>query len=1034
MNKLLINFSMKNVAVTIMMIVMLFGGGLYAGVGLKIENMPNISIPILTITTTYPGSPQDVMEQITKPIETKISNIDGLRKLTSTSSDNVSSVVVELTENTDPEKKKTEIESLLQEITFPASSARPKVATIGFASYPSYYLVVHAKDGMTQTELDQLFQHKFKPTFEAISGYDRMDAIGSRQTNLSVKLNMDALAAFGLTPAQVSESLRTSMSSGPTGTVDIEGHSLMVRMNGEINSVYQLENIELPSGIGGTVRLNEIAKVEATTQSKFIARLYDKPAIGIHLYKMQSANAVNFSNEVDRLVEQWEAELPDIEFKTIFNTADEVKDSISGMLKEGIVGAVLAALTILLFLRNTRMTLIVLVSIPLSILITLLVMKYLNITLNIMTLGGIFIAIGRVVDDSIVVIENIFSRLQRAHERNESVIRLAAQEVASAITSSTLATVGVFAPIAMVSGEVGQLFRPFAITLSCAMLASLLVAVTVIPMLSKLLVLKSGSIKHHEHNEKGPVLTVYRRVLKWSLVHRAKTLLLSGLLFVVSIVATVPFLSVEFIPQNSSSRSFFFDIKLPYETSLQGTNAKVKELEEILTQAKDEDGNQLFLYTEALVGYEGTSEPQPYKAQIYTEASTSTNLNEIKKQYTEKMIAELPKGSTVETMTLSGEGGSVNFEYALKGNDLHQLKESAMLVKEKMKQFPELIEIQDTLEDSKMEVEIDIQHAKVKQYGLNADAIQAAVSQWLIEDSLGELKLDNQRYKTVIGLDKGQIDSLAKIGQIPIRVTETETVYLHDVAKVKQVEAPASIQRDNQEQVVRVKAKIEGQNKGGISNQVTAALNELKLPEGVSGKVGGVADEIDDSFSQLFVAMIFSVFIVYLIMVLAFGNASAPFAILFSLPLAVIGGLFGLLITNESVNVTSLLGFMMLIGIVVTNAIVLIDRAQQLRAEGFTVQDALIEAGLARFRPIIMTAAATIVALLPLALGFAKGTLISKGLAVVVIGGLTTSTILTLIVVPVVYEMLERFKNRFKNKPNKKKQLKDEMMKGAVSG
>lgn len=1035
MNNRLIHFSMKNVAATLIMVVLLFGSGLYAASGLKVENMPDISIPMVIITTQYPGSPQDVMEQVTKPIEQKIANMDQLQTLSSTSSDNISTILVGLSEKADPERKKADLESLMQEVNLPESAGRPKVSTIGFASIPSYYMVAYADNGMTQLELDQWFEQTLRPGIEGIEGYDHMDAIGSRSTSLTIRLNVNALAAFGLTPEEVSGGIRAALSSGPAGSVEVDGNALMARIKGEFDSLYQLQNLELMTSKGNMVRLKEIAKIETVTQSGFIARYNDKPAIGIHLYKMQGANAVEFSKAVEGLVNQWHNEQANVVFQKIFDTADEVKQSISGMLKEGITGALLASLMILVFLRNVRMTLIVLVSIPLSILITLLIMKYLNITLNIMTLGGIFIAIGRVVDDSIVVIENIYSRLQQAHERNESVIKLATQEVSSAITSSTLATVGVFAPIGMVSGPAGQLFRPFAITLGCAMLASLLVALMVIPLLAKLLVLGSKKQTNHTEHKAGRILSLYRRILEWSLVHRIKTLIISGALFLLSLIAIVPFLAVDFIPENSSVRQFFYDIRMPYDHSLKMTDARVKELEEILRHAKDKNGEQQFTFTESLVGYADSSDPLPYSAQIFTEVNEHSDVNQVKKQYKAHLLAVLPEGSEVEARTLSGDSTSSTFQYALKGHDLQQLAEAAQIVKERMGQFPELSEIRDTLGDSKMEIEIELEQSKLRNYGLNPGAVHQSVRYWLMKDPIGDLKLDNQLYKTSIELDKEDIDSLEKLGKLPLQSVQGGTVYLHDVAKLKRVGAPVSIERDNQAQVVKVRAKIEGQNKGGISNLVAVVLDELELPEGVSREVGGVSSDIEKSFVELFVAMALAVCIVYLIMVIAFGNASAPFAILFSLPLAVIGGVLGLFVTNESINITSLIGFMMLIGIVVTNAIVLIDRAQQLRAEGYTVRHALIEAGLARFRPIIMTAGATIVALLPLAFGLAQGTLISKGLAIVVIGGLTTSTILTLVVVPVVYELIEAFKNKMKRTFGKKSDRhQDKIRKGAMSG
>ncbi|WP_019639429.1 efflux RND transporter permease subunit [Paenibacillus fonticola] len=1011
MNKLT-SFSMKNIGALFIMIIMLFFGGLYAAGNLKTEIMPDISIPVVFITAQYPGSPSDVMEQVTKPIEKKIANMEGVTSLDSTSSDNFATIIVMLTDKADPEKKKQDIESLLQEVNLPASASTPKVATFGYASIPAYYFAIYGGNGMSQTELDQWYANEIKPELESIPGYDHMDEIGARETKLTIKLDAGKLNDFGLTPVQVSGQVRQNLTSLPAGAVDLDGSSLMARVKGDTNSVYNLENMDLLTQSGTRVRLNQLAKVESISESDFVARLNQQPAIGIQLYKTSDANAVDFARKVESLFADWEQQLPDIGFKTIYDTSELVSSSISGMVHEGLTGALLAALVILLFLRNIRMTLIVLVSIPLSILITLLVMNSLDISLNILTLGGMFIAIGRVVDDSIVVIENIYSHLQKAQERGESVIKLATREVGAAITSSTLTTVGVFAPLAFVSGMVGQLFQPFAITLSTAMLASLLVALTVIPMLAKVLVLRGNKIKHHEEKA-GRSTAFYRRVLEWSLRHRIKTLLAAGFLFIASIIGTVPFLAITFMPEEEPPRQFYFVIKMPYETSLKTMDAKVKDMEEILHSAKAADGQPQFTFTESLIGFNDSTEATPYRAQIFTEVSEGSNVKTVQEQYKNILMAELPEDSELDVRSFESNSGGTDFQYSLKGNDLNRLVEASALLKEKLKEFPEIKEVEDSLSDAKKELEIEVDQNKVWQYGLSASTVHQNVASWLAEDEIGDVKLDNTTYTTTVQLDKSGLDTLSKLGDIPFRSGSGSIVYLKEVAKLNIINAASSIQRNDQEQVVNITAKIDSQNKGGVAGQVAMALDQVELPDGVSREIGGINEDIAESFSQLFVAMGAAVFIVYLIMVIAFGNLSAPFVILFSLPLAVIGGLLGLLISGEALSITSLIGFMMLIGIVVTNAILLIDRTQQLREEGYTVRHALVEAGMLRLRPIIMTAVVTMAAMLPLALGFTEGgALISKGMAVVVIGGLVTSTILTLVVVPVVYELLESFKNR----------------------
>ncbi|RKN65763.1 efflux RND transporter permease subunit [Paenibacillus ginsengarvi] len=1014
MNRLT-DFSMKNIAAVIILILLLSIGGSFAATSLKVESMPDITLPMVFVTTSYKAPPKDVLEQVTKPLEKAIAGTKGLKNLVSSSSDNFSQITVELDQGVKLDDAKKDIESLVANVSLPQSAEKPKVATFGFASQPVYYLAVYGENNMNQTELEKLYKDIILPGFNGISGIDHVDSVGNNEAQISIRLDANALNQYGLSPSDVSDMIKAALMSSPAGTVEFEGRSQMVRVRGQIDTVYNLENTPLRTAKGETLLLKQIAKVASVTESPFIARLNGVAAIGIQLYKTKDANAVEFGNAADVLIAGWEKTLPNIKFLSVYNAATDIKHSIDGMVREGGLGAVLASLMILIFLRNIRMTFIVLVSIPLSILITLLFMSGLDISLNIMTLGGMAIAVGRVVDDSIVVIENIYSQLQKAQERNESVIKMATKQVSAAITSSTITTVGVFAPIAFVSGILGEVFRPFALTLACALLSSLIVALTVIPMLAKLMVMKQKNIPVHDETKVGKLLKTYKSVLVWSLKHRIKTLLLSFLLFVLSLVLIIPQLAMTFMPESEADRQMLFQLQLPRETSMETMNAKVDQIEKLMQSEKDSAGQPKFTYIESLIGYDFGQERVPYKATIFTEVSQNTNAKEALEYYKKLFLSDMPKESRVEGQLLSfgGDGGGgTDFSYLLKGDDLQNLEYAAGLIKEKMTSFPELLDIKDSLGDKKMEVEVLVDAEKARVYGLSPAQVTGAVNSWVRKETLGDIKLDNVTYETKLELDRSFKDSLQDIANIPLRTPIGPTINLKDVAKVREIDAPVAISREKQTQIMQVTAKINNVDKGGVSAKVSAELDKVDLPPGVSRQVKGVSDDINESFGQMFMAMAASIFIVYLVMVLAFGNASAPFAILFSLPLAAIGGLIGLLVTKESLNITSLIGFLMLIGIVVTNAIVLIDRVQQLREQNYSVHDALIEGSMTRMRPIIMTAGATVFALMPLALGLSKGTIISKGLAVVVIGGLTTSTLLTLLVVPVVYDLIHSFKNR----------------------
>ncbi|NOU94813.1 MMPL family transporter [Paenibacillus sp. LMG 31456] len=1019
------DFSLKNVAAIIIISLILFVAGTFSATTLKQESMPDISLPVVFVSTVYPAPPKDVMENVTKVLEKRIVGIEGMKKVSSTSNDNFSAITVELVNGRSPDDAKRDIESAIKDIKLPVGASEPKVSKFGSSDFPVYFAAVHGKNNMNQEELNRIYEDVIEPTLSAMDGIDHVDSVGQQEATLKLKLNINAINNYGLTPALVSQNIQTALATSPAGKVDFSGSSQSVRIESDLNTIYGLENMKISSPKGDTVLLKDISKVEAISDSKYIARLDSSPAIGLTLFKGKDANTVEFADEVDQLFAGWTKEYPNLQFTPVYNAANDVKKSINGMLKEGILGAILASVMILLFLKNVRMTIIVLVSIPLSILTTLCVMASLDITLNVMTLGGLTIAVGRVVDDSIVVIENIYSELQQARDRNESVIKLATSRVASAITSSTLTTAGVFLPIAFVGGVLGDIFRPFAITLVVALLSSLIIALTVIPMLAMLLVLNNNNIKHHDEEHVGKFTAKYKSVLSWSLNNPKKTVLIAFLAFVLSIGGTVPFLPFAFMPDSESNKQVQYTLKLPQETSIDSMDLKVKEIEALLKEAKDSTGQPAFDYFESMVGYDMQStsgERVAYRASIIASVSKASDAKKMAAEYKEIMLGMVPKGSEVEGALLAGNmgGSSADFSYLLKGEDLNQLIAGAELIKQKMKEFPELEDVKDSLSEKKTQVVVSVDQNKARVYGLSSAQITDTVRMWLAEASIGDIKFDNVTFATQVMVDDDFKNSMDKLGRITMTTSTGVVVALNDIAKVRQVEAPAAITREMQEQYVKITAKIESKDKGGTSTKVTEALKSVELPGGIRTQVQGVNEDIQESFGQMAVAMGAAIFLVFLILVIAFGNASAPFVILFSLPLAAIGGFLGLLVAGESINITSLIGFLMLIGVVVTNAIVLIDRVQQLRSDGLDMRDAVVKAGLTRLRPIIMTAGATILSLLPLGLGFSEGSLISKGLAVVVIGGLVTSTLLTLVVVPVIYEIIDRMKSRISRLVNKK--------------
>ena len=762
-----------------------------------------------------------------------------------------------------------------------------------------------------------------------------------------------------------------------------------------------------------TIKLSDIAEIKETSEGNtLITRTNGKPSVNIEVIQAPDGNVVDAVQEVNAKLAELKRKHPEIETTLLHDQSRAVKDSIMTMVREGLLGALFASLVILVFLRNLRTTLIAIVSIPLSVLTTLTLLHQADITLNIMTLGGLAVAIGRVVDDSIVVIENIYRHFSKTRERGVALIQYATKEVGSAIASSTMTTVAVFVPLGMVSGIVGKVFVPFAVTVVIALLSSLVVAVTVVPLLAKLTLLNGKKLKT-EHRE-SRMARIYRQALSWALDHRKTVLLLSTVMLLASLLL-IPVVGTSFLPADKD-KAIQIEVKMPSGTALEVTNEKAKEIED-----------QLKTYPEVRVvsttvgnlrgqlagdGSIGSTN----RVNTFVSLDPDTKMDAFVKRVRDDMErlkgdAELNVHEVNSMIPTSGEIVAV-----VKGDQMKDIRKVAEELTERMEKIDGLVNVTNNLSEQKELVNIEVDQKKAAKEGLSAAQVAMSVRGLLEADTVTELENGSQVQEIKMGLERKGLDSLKKLKDVQIMGPTGNLVRLGDVAKVEKVKGPVTIQKENGQPYATVTGDITTSDSGAISREVRQIIGEMDLPSGISVNLSGETEEMDKSFAQLGVAMVVAVLAVYLVMIIAFGEATAPFTIMFSLPYAVIGGLVGLWISGQPISVSALIGALMLIGIVVTNAIVLIDRVQQQRARGLDVRSALLEAGGTRLRPILMTAFATIFALLPLGLGYGDGSLISQGLAVVVIGGLTSSTLLTLFIVPIMYSILTGLKERVTGK------------------
>lgn len=1031
----LTRFSLKNASAIVVLCILIVIGGIFSAFQIKQESMPDMSFPIVSVITAYPGAaPGDVINNITKPYENQILNINGIENVTSTSSENISAIIIQFAFSTNMDEAQRKVEEALKNVKLPDGAMGTKISRFNFNSMPIVNFSVSNKN-LSPYDLEEKVRTDLLPGLSGINGVAAVQLSTESKKSVNIKLIPSKLKEYNLTSQQVMQLLQANNIEFPAGSVKMNDTIEPVRIIGKVNSFEDLKNLEisvmpktsssfggnpatvqtgsLPGSIAGgpqTIYLSDLAEISLDTSSATsFSRTSGDPSIIVDIMKTQDSNTLNVSNAVKTKLAELKVNLPeDTTTSIIEDQAVTIKESINGMLHEGLLGALFAFLVILLFLRNFRTTIISIVSIPLSVLITLVFLKQFNISLNILTLGALSVATGRIVDDAIVVIENIYRHLHTDEESSIDIIKVATKEVTNAITSSTLTTVAVFLPMGLVSGFAGVMFRPFAITVSVALLSSLLVAVTVIPVMSKVLLVKSKT-RHKDFHE-GRIMKKYGSLLTWSLNHKVVVLLIAFVLFIGSLTL-VPFIGTSFIPE-TKAKKLDINIDYPAGTAVEIINGKAAEIEKILSKDTSVLSYQTTV-TSANVSNPMSALMAQSPGSISVKLKDNTNVDAEIKQLKNEIISTVDKAviDIKQAQDQQGGGGSSNnIEVMVTGDNIDKIKQAAILLTKELASVQGLENISNNLSLSKPEIAIKVDQKKASKYGLSAAQAGVTIRELLNDSTVTSINVDNKMTEVHLGIKTDPYNKMDDIRSIELQSPMGISVKLSDIAEVSEVPGPVGIYTSDGREYAKVTANIIEKNTGAVSTRVEDKIKTVQLPDGVKTELGGVTQMMGDTFNQLGMAMMIAVFAVFLVMMIALRGLTAPLAILFSLPLAAIGGLVGLFITGITIDAPAMIGALMLIGIVVTNAIVLIDRVQQKRREGMPVREAILDAGKIRMRPILMTAMATIAALLPLGLGVSAGTMISQSLAVIVIGGLTTSTLLTLIVVPVAYEVFEKMK------------------------
>ena len=1044
----LTELSVAKRSVTLLLAVGLFIAGVSAWGSLKQELLPDIDFPVITVIAPLPGAgAADVANQVTKPIERSIASIPRLSALSSSSANSIAIVVAQFEFGTDVKEARSTIEQNLQTAGLP-QSVSPQVSALNINASP---VIIASVAGTSQDGLDaaaEVARTQVVPALQGIDGVATVDLTGGLESQVVVTLDPARLTATRISVAQVSGILAANNLTIPSGQVTTEGTNLPVSTIGTITSVAQIENLvvgfklptsQAPGAGAGTgtgtvpgtqpgaaptapvaptpILLKDIATVaEVGVPTTGYARTDGVPSLTLTVTKTSNANTVEVADAVTAELKAIDAANAEVEILVISDLSTFIKESRDGLLREGGLGALFAILTIFLFLFSIRATLVAAVSIPLSILTALVIMQIAGITINVMTLGGLAVAVGRVVDDAIVVLENIYRHRALGDDRLTAVLR-GPREVAAAITSATLTTVAVFLPLGLVGGIVSQLFLPFALTVTFALLASLVVALTVVPVLAFLFI---GRVKLNVDEDGEPknsfwiraytpsiTFALRSRATKWSI------LLVAAVLFIGS-MALVPLLPTQFInagsertlqvtiaPPAGASSTAVLDRAVEAEKIVLGDTGNV---EHVQTSVPGEGGTSFGTLLAALSGRPANSATLTVRLVDGVDPST----------YAQQLSADLAPVKTdgydvavAQTAGFSSNGLSV----VISSDNPDDVAIATDEVMTALGDNTDLLNLKSNLTKGTPEVQVVVDPNKAIGAGLTAAQVAGEVRTTLVGAKATTVLLEGatDAVPLFVQVDPAQVTSVETLGQLPVGTTVT--VQLGTIAAVDEVLAQGSITRVDQAPAATVSAEIASDNTGAVSTAVQAEIDGLaaagKIPAGVTIELAGVTQQQNEAFGNLFVSMGVAILLVYVMMVLTFNSLITPFIILFSLPLATIGAFLALYLTGKPIGVSALIGLLMLIGIVVTNAIVLLDLVERLRSQGHSTKDALIEGGRTRIRPILMTAIATILALIPLAAGLSQGSIIAAELGTVVIGGLFSSTFLTLLVIPILYSLVD---------------------------
>ena len=990
----------KPVATTMVMLSFIFIG-LLAMFSMKKELIPNINIPVVTISTTWSGAvSEDVEAQVTKKIKDSLSNVEAIDKIQTVSAYSSSTVVVNFEYGVDTDEKVTQIQREVSKITnnLPSDANTPLVRKVEAAGGNMTAIIAFNAD--SKTALTTFIKEQLKPRLESLPGIGQVDIFGNPDKQLQIQVDSDKLASYNLSPMELYNIVRTSVATYPIGKLSTGNKDMIIRFMGDLDYIEQYKNILISSN-GNTLRLKDVADVVLTTEDATnIGYLNGKESVVVLLQKSSDGDTITLNNAAFKVIEEMRPYMPaGTEYSIEMDSSENINNSISNVSSSAVQGLVLATIILFVFLKSFRTTVLISLALPVAIVFTFAFLSMRGTTLNLISLMGLSIGVGMLTDNSVVVVDNIYRHITELNSPVREAAENGTEEVTFSVIASALTTIVVFLPILFIPGLAREFFRDMAYAIIFSNLAAIIVAITLIPMLASRF-LNRKSMKSEDGKFFKKVKAFYLKVINSAVSHKGLTVLIMVGLFFFSILVGPKLLKFEFMPKQDQGK-YSLTAELQKGTDLAKAERIAKELEEIVKNDPHTESYLMLVSTSSISINANVGKKNTRKDSVFT------IMDDIRKKASNVLDARVSM-----TSQFSGGQSSKDIEFLLQGSNQDEIKKFGKQLLEKLQSYDGMVDISSTLDPGIIELRLNIDRDKIASYGISPAVIAQTVSYYMLggdKANTATLKTDSEEIDVLVRLPKEKRNDINTLSSLNIKVGDNKFVKLSDVATLQYAEGTSEIRKKNGIYTVTISGNDGGVGLGKIQSKIIEEFNNLEPPSTISYSWGGQSENMQKTMSQLSFALSISIFLIYALLASQFESFILPFIIIGSIPLALIGVIWGLVVLRQPIDIMVMIGVILLAGVVVNNAIVLIDFIKTMRTRGYDKEYAIIYSCETRLRPILMTTMTTVFGMIPMALGLGEGSEFYRGMAITVIFGLAFSTILTLVLIPILYSVVDSF-------------------------